>query len=810
MDNQFIITVIAPECKKETIYSIINQDISFRDTIQVIAISEDGLEYVNEYPDNIMLSGDLDNVHQHILGEYVIFNDCSQTYPNDLFGRIRDYIKNHPEINLIRLDGSDSDDIADLTKDYRYRLLDANLSVIRSDLIRDYTDLDKTVNELFVDAKKCGIISSDLKKSDSYEFDEKIRLFTDLMDYAKDGESLKFIQYAIIDELRVMADSNRFNSPQSCDRVSRIVQSFDDEIIKNHDSISVVFSKFLFYLKTGDFHHDIKDNRLYLKSSRTVVNALHNHKISLDIVDIRNGFLFVSGVFKSSCHPDFIDFYARSEDLNGNNEVFKASKYEYQRTVRARTTYFGVDWRFSTCFDFKIPLKGKSDLKIRLEAKFSQDGDEIVLHPKVIFSGNSYLSRYCSYFSKNSKLVSFKDNTINVADESLGLKLKAGINSMSKIIKSGEKDSYYSVFMHAIHFLLAPFYSNKRIWLFIDRPDVADDNAKHLFSYAEGRDDGIRKYFVLDKDCGDYKKMKETHSNIVDLNSFKYKVLYMFAEKFISSHTAKNFSNPFEDRNSKMFSNLTTVERCLLQHGITIHDVSHWFIKYVYNFALIVTASDLEKASMDYPNLNYDEDVINTLGFPRYDNLNNENLERQILFMPTWRKHITDEEEFMKSDYRKMIEDFLNSKDLLRFLDENDYRVMFKPHYEMLGYVHLLNIPERVILSVNTPYQELFNRSQLLITDYSSVFFDFGYLKKPIIYYRADDEYHNKTGYFDFEKMGFGEIITSEGGLIDKILQYFECNFKMEDEYKKRVDEFFKFTDKNNCKRVYDWLLKNR
>ncbi len=31
----------------------------------------------------------------------------------------------------------------------------------------------------------------------------------------------------------------------------------------------------------------------------------------------------------------------------------------------------------------------------------------------------------------------------------------------------------------------------------------------------------------------------------------------------------------------------------------------------------------------------------------------------------------------------------------------------------------------------------------------------------------------------------------------------------MKDVYTKRVDDFYKFTDKNNCKRVYEWIYEN-
>ena len=57
--------------------------------------------------------------------------------------------------------------------------------------------------------------------------------------------------------------------------------------------------------------------------------------------------------------------------------------------------------------------------------------------------------------------------------------------------------------------------------------------------------------------------------------------------------------------------------------------------------------------------------------------------------------------------------------------------------------------------------------------------------------------------------MGFGEIIKSEEVLIDKIEEYLDNAFEMEEEYKQRVDDFFKFMDKNNSKRVYEWLLNH-
>ena len=99
--------------------------------------------------------------------------------------------------------------------------------------------------------------------------------------------------------------------------------------------------------------------------------------------------------------------------------------------------------------------------------------------------------------------------------------------------------------------------------------------------------------------------------------------------------------------------------------------------------------------------------------------------------------------------------------------------------------------------------------SDLLITDYSGTFFDFAYLKKPVIYYQGDEDYHYDEGYWDYEKMGFGEVITNEDELVDTLIDYMSNNCEMKDKYKERVDNFFKFHDKNNRKRGYEWIYSH-
>ena len=98
-----------------------------------------------------------------------------------------------------------------------------------------------------------------------------------------------------------------------------------------------------------------------------------------------------------------------------------------------------------------------------------------------------------------------------------------------------------------------------------------------------------------------------------------------------------------------------------------------------------------------------------------------------------------------------------------------------------------------------------------MITDYSSIFFDFSYLKKPLIYYQYGNDYHYdaENGYFNYRKNGFGPVIDNENELVDKIISFIDNNCEMEGIYKSRVDEFFKYHDQNNSKRCYEWIINH-
>ena len=97
---------------------------------------------------------------------------------------------------------------------------------------------------------------------------------------------------------------------------------------------------------------------------------------------------------------------------------------------------------------------------------------------------------------------------------------------------------------------------------------------------------------------------------------------------------------------------------------------------------------------------------------------------------------------------------------------------------------------------------ELYVVSDMLITDYSSVFFDYANLKRPIIFYMYDlEEYRDELRGFYFGLEGLpGNIVKTESELIEEITKTNEFNFN--DKYKTFNDKFNYLDDGNAAKRV--------
>ena len=269
--------------------------------------------------------------------------------------------------------------------------------------------------------------------------------------------------------------------------------------------------------------------------------------------------------------------------------------------------------------------------------------------------------------------------------------------------------------------------------------------------------------------------------------------------------------------------------RVYLTHGICKDNVptSYDYRCAGYNIFICGAYPEYEYYKKLY---SYPEQNIALTGLCRFDGLINESTKDNIiLIMPTFRDWLRTSdstktiassvecERMKKSDFFKKYSSLLENKDLHNILQYSNTRIIFYLHYTIQPYTHLfkkLLLCDRIKICERWEYdvQDLLKKSKILITDYSSVAFDFSYMKKPIAYYHFDyakyRSEHYKEGFFKYSEHGLGPIIETESVLIEWIRDTIMLNFQMEQKYADRLQNFFVSYDKNNCKRVFEFIIK--
>lgn len=852
----------------EAIQSIINQSIGFEENVQLILVDDGSsdnsrqiaLKYKKLYPENIVLlpknNGGQARARnlglKYVNGEYVNFLDSDDYLSENTLEDVFSFFKDHEyEIDLVsipitlfgRIDGDhrlnykyDKSRIIDLMEEPNCPQLSSSSAFFKSNVFDRYT-FDTSlitsedailVNKLLLEKRKYGVINTatyfyrqredvsstidtTLEKKEYYT-DRLKNYFMELINCSIEryGEVLEFISYTLAYDFqwiikRPELDILDYDEIREFFKFLDLVISYitDDAIINNRNILRD-YRFFIYFLKKNNKHLSVnEDNELELMIGNEVADTLNLHKIWLDIIEFRNGNLVLSGMLKSLFDTEYINLTVVRES-EGRKTIYKTVKLYYNHPSRKNVKYLNTSWHYCLNFNVEIPLSSSVD-KFTIELEYDNGDNVVKFNPNMNFNNVCNISTSSIYIVKENHILLYQSKAFHVVPYKYKTLLRYEASCLKKITTDHAPRFMRALFYRIIFISFYHLLRNTRIWLFADRPDFSDDNGKHLYNYATKQEDSIRKYFVIKKDSRDYPVLKKKYPNIVAFGSVKHKILYLFAEKFICSYINEDYTNPFFFDNQKLYKGLFNIQRVFLQHGVTKDDVSLIINKFRKNLYMIATVSEKEKASFMQPGYNFEENVIQCVGFPRYDNLTSNTTKKQVLFMPTWRMQLNNRELFVKSDYYHTLNSFLKNKDLHNFLEDEDYEIIFKPHAELLPYLDLLDT-DLIKISEEESYQELFRDSSLLITDYSSVFFDFAYLQKPVIYYQANDDYHYNGGYFDYDNMGFGEVVKSEDKLIDLIKDIVRNDCIMSEKYKNRVLDFFKYDDKNNCKRTYEWL----
>ena len=355
------------------------------------------------------------------------------------------------------------------------------------------------------------------------------------------------------------------------------------------------------------------------------------------------------------------------------------------------------------------------------------------------------------------------------------------------------------------------------IWLICERSAEARDNGIWLFKYIMDNKLHDNAWYIIEKDAFDYDRVEKYSNRLITYNSFKHYMYYCLCAKAISTHLPLCAPSPVGGRRLK---NIMPVKKSFiyLGHGLQKDGVEFLFKKNSKIDLFIVNG--INEYNDLITNAGYAENEVVVTGGPRYDGLHDTVTNKEILIMPTNRTWFYDKnfnkqhEVFLSDPFFREYQGLLDDPAFNQMVDQSGYKVLFYLHSRSQPFIDHFNTDNENIRIVNMEdmgVQEALKRAALLVTDFSSVAFDFAYMGKPVLYFQFDYERFRKDqyseGWFSYSDDGVGDIVDNRDSLIQKINELLKADCLMSDEYIKRTEKIYTYHDQDNCERVFNSII---
>lgn len=342
-------------------------------------------------------------------------------------------------------------------------------------------------------------------------------------------------------------------------------------------------------------------------------------------------------------------------------------------------------------------------------------------------------------------------------------------------------------------------------WLVGERYDTAQDNGYAFYKYLR-ENTNVNAYYTIESNAPDYGKIK-SDPHVLAFGSPEHFEISFKAGVLLGTHDLENLL-PYKP--ARGFFNYEDTVKVFLQHGVLGRKRVEYHKKYYdLPFDLFIVSSEPEKYDVVMRKLGYEDEDVAITGLARFDSLPRDNKTKDILLMPTWRDWINTDEAFLTSKYFHNYNGLIHNERLIKILEDNDVQLNFYPHYRAQMYFNdeILNPSSNInFIQLGTrTVQELLIDHSLLITDYSSVSFDFTLMDKPVIYYHFDVRKFFRQGKLrPLYQTFIGEIARTEDDLVDLIEQQIKLNFQSE---QPDISGIFKYQDHHNSERIYNSVI---
>ena len=310
-----------------------------------------------------------------------------------------------------------------------------------------------------------SLIDTAYQKEEFYTYLLK-NLYCELIDYSleKEGSVLEFIQYMIAYNIQWYYKVPDFPDYFIKEMIKEFWETFynilsyiDEDIL--HDSKIIKrnhVKSFLMYLKNrGDFYVDANDEtaEVYLKSGDYIINNLHNHRIYLDDINLDNGILKLLGTFTSECDDKTLSIEAVKTVLDSSEESIEDVSEESEEAIEdvpeevvesnvaipeeagevfkeipdealaekselEIRRFLGINWQFMHHFAIEVPIEENVESKIRLHVIYDENDQVVSMNNSIKFRETALLADVINYYVKDSRIVHFSEDAINIYDYS--------------------------------------------------------------------------------------------------------------------------------------------------------------------------------------------------------------------------------------------------------------------------------------------------------------------------------------------------------------------------------------------------------
>ena len=346
-------------------------------------------------------------------------------------------------------------------------------------------------------------------------------------------------------------------------------------------------------------------------------------------------------------------------------------------------------------------------------------------------------------------------------------------------------------------------------WALMDRPSEADDSAEHL--YRHGRQTGRNMVFLLDPDSPDWSRLADDDFKLVAFRKDGGEMpAHMRA--LISTHLESGLSVAKANEHRPRFST-RGVPLIHLGHGVHQHAHPRHYRPHKVDVRCV--ASQFEEKLLTSAAAGYlsNKEVMIT-GYPRHEVL--KQLEWQpeyILVMPTWRGHL------VSTHNPRAALNFCHTWTAAIKVLSREQQGHRKPlDCRFLAHPRLRTVPEieallgpNLLEKTHVSFKNIIASSAILVTDYSSVAFDFALAGIPVIYFQPDFEAYRISGHtpqlvFDYQLEGFGPVCQTYDELGRAVSEIAANNYQISPLYQQRITNFFAYDDTNICERVWSSL----